>query len=620
MRGIVPMSGLRALWAAAAAAAVILPTQAAPAPGAKVSQVDLTLQDQPPGQESRRAIVASQLAMDRLGNVYRFESLSFPYSSMPQQYAVLVLDAHNHVSRRVVLDVDATPLPSLLQVAVSPLGDAFAVSYAVQGYGDISMTPAISAVQKFDVNGQRVGAPYLVDLGSAASLSLSMNALGEVGIAVSTPWNAALKPAYCGARGTVGCIAIARLTASGAASLAPTVVETTRPAGVQNGGSVGDNFNSGVDVVLKDDGGFYLAANYVTDNPFITSPTPGNYQFLANYSATGIRISSKLQPLASSNYDGNQTRLIDYRPQVRLDAAGHPLFTWADGLVDYYAPAEAYLQSISVAHWINGVSGVPTTYPDLITRAVYSAGFLVSGGADAYGRSLIGWLNPDGLYGRCTQALAGNYRAQRLGADGSRQGPVLNIDADVPPDFLGRRCVVRPVLAVDADGDFAVLTEVEGGEQLPLGDPQIIARYAGPEPVDLALGVLQSGFGQKASYRYTVKNMHAKAAPTGIKSVDSAVGAATGLSLTLNLAGGDYRGYSGSGWTCSSADGLAVRCEYAPVLAATASSSPLTISAHIACRGTLQTTGRASSNQYDPTAGNDAKTSSKKAPAFGACN
>lgn len=113
-------------------------------------------------------------------------------------------------------------------------------------------------------------------------------------------------------------------------------------------------------------------------------------------------------------------------------------------------------------------------------------------------------------------------------------------------------------IGLDADGDVVAVFERHSSD----GSIDTVAqRMQGPADVDIVLSATteadEVNVGESITIDIAVENRHSVIAPTGFGIIDRAVGAATGLSLQVDLSDArlKYEGISDDGWRCTEETG-----------------------------------------------------------------
>lgn len=295
---------------------------------------------------------------------------------------------------------------------------------------------------------------------------------------------------------------------------------------------------------------------------------------------------------ASGNSVGDEFRANTYttdhqfRPAVAVDADGDFLIAWTSDGQDGSAYG-VFAQRYDAAGNAVGGEFRANTY----TTSIQSGPAVA---INAGGDFVIAWNS---------FAQVGSFFgvfAQRYEADGSAIGDEFRANTYTTGGQTS------PAVAADADGDFLIAWESFGQDGSGYG---IYAqRYAGPEPIDLALSKLDSPdplpSGGTLTYTLRVDNQHASVAPTGFFGIDGAIGSGSGLRLWDFLPSGtSFRSASGAGWNCAQAlfsGARGVECLRGDALVAGASSTvEITVGAPNGST-ILRNVASLTSDQFDP--------------------
>lgn len=219
---------------------------------------------------------------------------------------------------------------------------------------------------------------------------------------------------------------------------------------------------------------------------------------------------------------------------------------------------------------------------------------------DADGDFVVAWQGDN------AQRNGFDVHAQRYSADGSPAG------AEFLANTQTSGFQYRSSVAMDADGDFVVAWQSYAADD---SDPAVfVQRFVGPEDVDLAVTITDNPdpviVGNTLTYTLTLDNNHDTVAPTGFSAIDTAIGAATGLTGTAQLSGPGFTLLgidppSESGVTCAPGTAAnSVVCSRSVDLVAGAG-----VSVGIRVRpdeaGTQVATANATGNQFDSNEGED---------------
>lgn len=338
-----------------------------------------------------------------------------------------------------------------------------------------------------------------------------------------------------------------------------------------------------------------MRVNSVVDGvqtfPAIAVDKVGNFavvwasQKASGYDIYGQRFSSDGDRLGEEFKVNSTTSGGQFEPKLAMNLSGEFIVTWAGSGA---SGDEIFVRRFSG-------SGMPAGTEFLANT--FSVGNQQSSHLDMSedGRAVVVWRSNGqdgsgyGVYG------------QRISPEGELEGAEFPVNSYTEDDqFPGG-------IAMDADGDFVVVWQscCQDGS----GFGVFGQRFAGSEAVDLALTkkdlsdpVMESGY---VSYSLTVSNNHPVVAPTGLHSVDSAIGAANTLQVRDVLPSGlGFNGAYGTDWTCTHSGGV-VFCEYSGSLLPMTTSA-ITISAKAAAgERTITNTATISGAQYDPTSANN---------------
>jgi len=339
-----------------------------------------------------------------------------------------------------------------------------------------------------------------------------------------------------------------------------------------------DNNQAGPSVAMDADGDFVIA--WYTLGQDLSA-----YAIYAKrYSANGLAA----DPESRVNTTTANSQVF---PSVAMAADGSHIVTWESQLQDG-SENGIYAQRYNAA----GVPRGTETPVNTTTVGDQAASRVVM---DADGDAVIAWTSEPQDGGG-----SGVY-AQRFDATGAAQGLETLVNTTTANSQS------QPSLAMDADGDFVAAWTSSG--QDGSGSGIYARRYRGPESVDLSLwqsdNVDPVGVGGRVVYRIRVANLHDEVVETGVTSIDSAIGSATGVYVVVTPpeGAGVVLPDPGSGWTCGPA--LPTRCRLSVPLAPGAVSPALVLTTSAPSEaGPALLTARVHANQLDPVPANDYET------------
>jgi hypothetical protein len=208
------------------------------------------------------------------------------------------------------------------------------------------------------------------------------------------------------------------------------------------------------------------------------------------------------------------------------------------------------------------------------------------------------------------QGTPGDVFYQRFNAAGAAQGTERPANATTASDQA------FPAVAADADGDFVIAWAGVGDATTTYGI--YLRRFSGPEAVDLSVTKTDDtdpvAWNQPFDYTIVVHNNATAFTGSGDGTIDAAVRAATGVTITDTLPSGvsfDSGSFDGGdNWTCT-ANGSQLDCTYAAAILPGADADPLTIPVRAPVSGPdgrKVNSATVAGDQYDPTVANSTGT------------
>ena len=170
-----------------------------------------------------------------------------------------------------------------------------------------------------------------------------------------------------------------------------------------------------------------------------------------------------------------------------------------------------------------------------------------------------------------------------------------------------------PDIAMDADGDPVVVWQAGNNSDGFLIQRLEVAQLAGSEEVDLGAVLADGGAsvpaGAPLAYEVSVVNNHPGATPTGTPAVDSQVGVATGIRLSLSLDQGvGFEGTSNGDWDCGVTSPTAGQVDCiltSPLPPGGTSSTVLTVDLLAPSPGSVTGSAAVDGQQFDPVVANN---------------
>lgn len=310
--------------------------------------------------------------------------------------------------------------------------------------------------------------------------------------------------------------------------------------------------------------------------------------YAQRYNAAGAAQGAELQ--VNTATDGDQQS-----PSAAMDAAGNFVIAWR---LDFSG------DDVGVHARLYDAAGAPRggQFP-VDDSDFFGDSQSLAVAMDTRGRFVITWA-ADSCGDGCVDTIA----AQLYDADGVAQGERLRVNS-----LSTSVDVCCSGVAMDADGDFAVVWV-----QFDFSESNDFSgvwgrRFAGPEDIDLSVAIIDSPApilpGGVYSYNLIVSNDHAVTAPTGVDAIDRAIGTGTGIRAVATLPeGATFLDYNGTDWTCTQGARTSpdIVCDYAGILRPmTSINTDLLLEVQAPAARDVIASVTVRGNQYDGNPGND---------------